>query len=114
VLPCILAAVVLSVGIAYFEIKPRWDEARARIQQQMRLLSAQNNLVKIGATADVYFAQEPTKDKVSVAELKKWLPGSLFLNPVEGEDYDSIVVTKGWRSISIQLPSGQTVAWTKK
>jgi hypothetical protein len=114
VVPCIIAAVVLSVVLAYFEVRPRWNEARTRIQQQTRLLSAQNNLIQIGAAADIYFVQEPTKDKVSVAELKKWLSGSLFLKPVEGEDYDSIIVAKGWRSISIQLPSGQTVAWTKK
>lgn len=110
----IIAAIVLSLFILYLQLKPQWDEARTHVEERSKFLSARNNLIQIAAAADTYFLQEPAKDQVTVPELKEWLGGVLLLKPVEGEDYNSVVIRRDWRSISVQLPSGATVEWKKE
>jgi len=111
----IVAAVVsVSLPFTYLQLKARWEEAKAKVQQQTKLQAVRNNLILIAAAADTYFAQEPTKNSVTVAELKRWLVGALPLKSVEGEDYDAMVLPRSWETISMQLPSGQTVEWRKK
>jgi hypothetical protein len=103
-----------GIFFSYLQLKPQWEEAQTQVREKTRELSVRNNLVQIGSAAETYFSEKPGSDRVTVPELNQWLPGALFLTVVDGESYDSIVVTKGWRSISVQLPSGQVVEWTKR
>ena len=40
--------------------------------------------------------------------------GALQRESLGGGDYNSMVISKDWRSISIQLSSGTVVEWTKQ
>jgi hypothetical protein len=66
-------------------------------------------LEKIGVVAERWFREHPDAVAVSIPELAAWPAAELDLRTIQGESYDTIVVSRGWGELAVTLTDGRTV-----
>ncbi len=112
-LPWGIAALVFLLSFfGYLSKAPPWAVSAPEGSRTNQTLVVRNNLVQIALAADLYFQHHPDQVTVGAVDLQRWLPGGLDLTPVAGERYDSLVIQKASRTLSLTLADGTTVEWT--
>lgn len=85
------------------------DQARAQ-DAETDPEEVQGNLLYLDGFALAYFQEHPRAHKVTVRELKAWLPGDRKLRSMSGKDYDDLVIRRGAKKLSIKLSDGEVVS----
>ena len=107
--------VFLGAGLVLFVVyaKTVFVEVKSEIREQTTNTKVRINLIRIMAMAEKYFTAFPDKETVTMKELRAWRPTRMTIETIAGENYDGLVVAKNKPTISIALPNGQNVEYSK-
>jgi len=106
----LVVVLALAVGgvFAYFRLKPELARAKADAIEAAKSpkMHVRDNLVRLSAMADDYFAKHPEAQSVVVKDLVQATPGATLPTPILGEAYDDLVISKNAASLKIKLADG--------
>jgi hypothetical protein len=102
-------AIVIAGTFGYIRLKPELEQVRSLRAGKSSKAAVRDNLVRIGAAADDYFAKNPLKNAVVVKDLVRAAPSPLGIEPVLGESYDDLVISRGWSLLKVALPDGSEI-----
>jgi hypothetical protein len=72
----------------------------------------ESNLALVSTAVDRYFAANPNATSVEIRGLRKSDPQLAALKPVAGEDYNTLVIPRGFGSLSIEVPKVASVFYS--